>query len=63
MELAWLLREAATVSGWDSMEPLFRDVLHRLGRNRLTGPAAQVLSAVVPLAKSLDEEHAADSLF
>jgi very-short-patch-repair endonuclease len=63
MELAWLLREAATVSGWDSMEPLIRDVLHRLGRNRLTGPAAQVLSAVVPLAKSLDEEHAADSLF
>ena len=63
MELTCLLYEAATVSGWDSVESLFRDVLYRLGRGRLTGPAEQVLSAVLPLAKALDEEGPADSLF
>lgn len=63
MELACLLHEAATVSGWDSVESLFRNVLHRLGRDRLTGPAAHVLSAVVPLARSLDGEGPAVPLF
>lgn len=56
MGLVHLLRDAATVSGWDCTESLFRDVLHRLGRDRLTGPAAQILAAVLPLARPLDEK-------
>lgn len=53
LELAHLLRDAASVAGWDSTETLFRDVLRRLGRDRLTGPATETLAAALPLAKSL----------
>lgn len=52
-ELAYLLCDAARIAGWDSTESLFRDVLRRLGRDRLTGPAAQILTFVLPLARSL----------
>ena len=34
LELATLLSDSATAAVWDSTESLFRDVLHRLGRDR-----------------------------
>ncbi len=57
LELAHLLRDAAVVIGWDSTESLFREVLGRLGRGRLTTAAAETLMAVVPLAQSLDQDE------
>jgi hypothetical protein len=48
-ELASLLEESAVRLGWDSPDLLFRDVLQRLGRNRLTGPAAETLQAALSL--------------
>lgn len=55
MELAHLLTDAAAVSGWDTTESLFRDVLHRLGRDRLSSQASQTLAAALPLAHILED--------
>ena len=56
LELATLLNQTANETGWDSTESLFRDVLHRLGRDRLSGPASELLTQVIPLARSLAED-------
>jgi very-short-patch-repair endonuclease len=56
LELAHLLTDAAAVSGWDATESLFKDVLHRLGRDRLSSQASQTLAAALPLARILEEK-------
>ncbi|MGO4598509.1 AAA domain-containing protein [Terrabacter sp. 2RAF25] len=53
LELAHVVHQTAAVTGWDSTEVLFRDVLHRLGRDRLSGPAAATLATVLDLARAL----------
>lgn len=50
-ELAHHLALAAREHGWDNEEALFRDVLARLGRSRLTTAAAMTLSSALPLAR------------
>lgn len=57
MELAHLLRDVATVTGWDSTETLFREALHLLGRGRLSAPATARLTRVLGLARALDERN------
>jgi very-short-patch-repair endonuclease len=52
LELAALLRDAATVTGWASQETLFREALRRLGLVRLTAGVQQTLAAVLPLARA-----------
>lgn len=54
-ELARVMCDCARDTGWEDSDALLRAVLHRLGRNRLTGPASATLEAVLPLARSLGE--------
>lgn len=53
LELASLMSSTAETQGWDTLETLFRQVLHRLGRDRLSKPADQLLTRVLPLAHDL----------
>ena len=57
-ELAHYLVLAAAKHGWDSEEALFRDVLTRLGRSRLTTSAVSTLSSALPLARESHRERA-----
>jgi len=51
-ELAHLLMLAVHNHGWDNDEVLFRDVLARLGRSRLTTAALNTLNAALNLART-----------
>jgi hypothetical protein len=56
LELATVVCNVATNEGWDNEEALFRSVLLRLGRARLSGQASVLLRRLTPLARSLAAE-------